>query len=418
MLTKVSVIIPAYNAGKYINQTVNSVLRQSYPDVECIVVNDGSTDDTHQQLITYGDEIVYIRQENRGRAVTRNRGIASATGEYIALLDADDYWKADKLSRQIALIETDDTIGAVGCGAELVNEQGNFVRELKSAFTLLPTGNKGFEFLITQGCGIPAPLTTLVVRRECLDAIGCFDESINTMEEWDLLLRMISNWSIGCVPESLAFYRGYGMHIPSKVAPRQRQEKYIQVVEQAFTRRVDMMAYADLRGKALGLAYLRGGFIDYAVNDYEEGARRLQKAYGQDPQLFQGQTAQFFDFLAYFASYLYDTVTPLEEAILFTGSVFDNLPARLRFLGESERTTKGQVCLIQAFDCYGRRDLECVRIAASHTLANDLAFIKNYGLLLILTESLVGSRLTNLLRLPVRFLVSTFGDGREIGDYS
>jgi len=93
----VTVVIPTYNYGRYICETVESALGQTYSPVEIIVVDDGSMDDTRERLATYGDRIRYIHQQNRGLSAARNTGIQAARGEFVALLDSDDLWLPDKV---------------------------------------------------------------------------------------------------------------------------------------------------------------------------------------------------------------------------------------------------------------------------------------------------------------------------------
>ena len=100
---QVSVVIPAYNCAAYGGQAVDSVLHQTYTDWEIIVVDDGSQDDTRLILEQYGDRIRYIYQQNQGVSIARNRGIELARGEFIAFLDADDYFFPDKIAAQIAV---------------------------------------------------------------------------------------------------------------------------------------------------------------------------------------------------------------------------------------------------------------------------------------------------------------------------
>jgi glycosyltransferase involved in cell wall biosynthesis len=102
--SRVRVIIPAYNAGEYIEWAVHSVLDQTFKDCVIIVIDDGSTDDTKERLAPYSTQIRYVYQENQERSVARNHGIRCAQGDYIAFLDADDYWLPDKLARQVPLL--------------------------------------------------------------------------------------------------------------------------------------------------------------------------------------------------------------------------------------------------------------------------------------------------------------------------
>lgn len=102
---KISVIIPTYNRARLISETINSVLAQSFQDFEVIVIDDGSTDSTAQELASFGDQIQYLRQGNLGVNNARNHGLAAAQGEYIAMLDDDDLWHPDKLAVQVQIMD-------------------------------------------------------------------------------------------------------------------------------------------------------------------------------------------------------------------------------------------------------------------------------------------------------------------------
>lgn len=398
---RISVIIPAYNAGKYIAQTIDSVLTQTYLNIECIVIDDGSTDDTNEQLAPYGNKITYVHQENRGRSTARNLGLSYATGEYLALLDADDYWAPDKLAMQLALLESDPSLGAVGCGAFVVTDAGNVIRELQAAtMPRLSAGNEGFARLITLEYTIAAPLSTLVIRRSALESVGNFNEQINTMEEWDLLLRLNRSWNIDSIFEPLAFYRGYGVHVPTKVAPRRRHEKYIEVVTSQFASESGKQVSQALKDKALGLGYLRGALLEYAVGNSSAGAGRLELAWRHQPDLFGGPGTPFFDLTANFAPFQYDTVTPLVAVKVFLDRVFENLPACIAPLLSPYRSVmEGQVFSSHAFDDYQRHDYGTMRSAIRCAWRSNPKLIsENLGLLSIYIESFLGPERMRLLR--------------------
>ena len=112
MTETVSVVIPAFNAQRFVRDAVDSVLAQTHPSVECIVVDDGSLDSTAEVVRGYGSDVRLIQQENRGVAAARNRGAAEANGELLAFLDADDLWVSTLLERQLPLVR-DDAVAVV-----------------------------------------------------------------------------------------------------------------------------------------------------------------------------------------------------------------------------------------------------------------------------------------------------------------
>ena len=115
-LPLVSVVIPAYNCERYLGRAIRSVLAQTYPRIECIVVDDGSTDGTAEVIDRFGSAVRAIRQENGGAAAARNAGIRTATGRYIAFLDADDYWLRNKLELQIHILEKNPDLVLISTG--------------------------------------------------------------------------------------------------------------------------------------------------------------------------------------------------------------------------------------------------------------------------------------------------------------
>lgn len=194
MNVRVSVVIPAYNSAATIVRAVESVLCQCEPNLEIIVVDDGSTDGTAELLaVRYPEQVIVIRQENRGAAAARNRGIAAARGEYVAFLDADDEWMPEKLRLQIAQMEAN--LGAALCFADMSHwEHG---REVNSSYLrergMGACGGSIFNHLL-QECFIFTP--TVVVRRTVFEAVGSFDESLRICEDYDLWLRIAERFEL------------------------------------------------------------------------------------------------------------------------------------------------------------------------------------------------------------------------------
>jgi glycosyltransferase involved in cell wall biosynthesis len=182
----VSVIIPTYNHGHTVGRAIASAQQQSYADLEIVVVNDGSPDDTAERLqpLAASGAIRYLEQPNGGQAAARNAGLALARGEYVAFLDDDDWWPEDKLAWQVAALEEQ---------RDAVLVYGDYVRvEPDSACsapieTRCPDGadTKAFR----DGCWIVSLGQTLI-RRSAIEAAGPFDEAIWGSDDWDLYLRL------------------------------------------------------------------------------------------------------------------------------------------------------------------------------------------------------------------------------------
>jgi glycosyltransferase involved in cell wall biosynthesis len=199
----ISVVVPAYNAERTIEQTLQSVLeQQSCPDFEVIVVDDGSCDRTAKLVAAMRDpRLTLVRQPNSGVATARNTGIVRARGEWIALLDADDIWLRNKLHAQFELLQSQPSACAVQCGAHLVDDHLRILetRRCRSDQSSL------LHFLRFEN--LPAVSSTWVVRRSTLISIGLFDPGLDAIEDWDLSLRLARFGTTCCVEEPLVLYR-------------------------------------------------------------------------------------------------------------------------------------------------------------------------------------------------------------------
>lgn len=197
----VSVIIPSYNRGYCISRSVSSVLNQSYSDIELIIVDDGSVDDTEDVIRELQDErIRYIRlPENKGVSNARNIGMSMARGEYIAFQDSDDYWLPNKLEKQLACMEQEDT-GFCYTYIKHILPEGGFQLVPNENETMdVKKGNIYIRLLWENMVGAP----TLVMKRECYEKVGNFDTDMPALEDWDYVLRLAQNYRASFVPEAL-----------------------------------------------------------------------------------------------------------------------------------------------------------------------------------------------------------------------
>jgi glycosyltransferase involved in cell wall biosynthesis len=205
-LPRVSVVIPAYRAEQLLETAISSVARQTFRDLEVIVVDDHSPDDTEgaarRLLAGTGLPHTVVRQPvNGGPSAARNRGVALARGEYVAFLDADDEWLPDKLARQVALMDADPAMTLCGCQADWVDMDGTLIRPLYDNLPdRLPDGWK----TLLWNCYVATPCA--MARREDL-GIAPFDTSLRVGEDRDLWIRLASNGVVGLVQEKQVIIR-------------------------------------------------------------------------------------------------------------------------------------------------------------------------------------------------------------------
>jgi glycosyltransferase involved in cell wall biosynthesis len=180
----VSVIVPVFNGERYLAEAIESVLEQDYPDLELIVIDDGSTDGTVPIARGYGDRLHLISQPNSGVSAARNRGLSTARGEYIAFLDADDVMLPGKLAGQAAGLEAQPELGSIHSGWHLIDARG------KRLATMEPWKDAPTIDLEAWLTWCPFYLPAMLFRREWLERIGGFNQALPQAEDADLLLRM------------------------------------------------------------------------------------------------------------------------------------------------------------------------------------------------------------------------------------
>jgi len=210
----VSVIIPTYNRAEFLRLAITSVLNQTFQDFEIIVVDDASEDHTHEVMNNLNDKrIKYIRHEvNKRVSAARNTGVLNSSGDYIAFLDDDDEWLPGKLQIQVALLEdSTSTFGGVYTGFVHIDRSTGRILE-----QVVPErrGNIYNDLLKDNCIGTPS---TVLLRRQCLDRVGLFDESIEFWEDYDLWIRVSKEFHFECVPECLVKYWFHGNQLSTNI---------------------------------------------------------------------------------------------------------------------------------------------------------------------------------------------------------
>ena len=225
-MPEVSVIIPTYNCARYLTEAIDSVLSQTFKDFEVLVIDDGSTDDTGAVVSRYGAPVRYVRQENSGVAVARNRGIEESRGRYVAFLDADDTWFPCKLEQQLDAFDKN-----TGC------------RVCYSAFTVVDSTlvplyinrsdrrGSALEDLLLRG-NVVGSICTVLAERSLFSAIGGFDTTLSQCADWDIWVRLAVHTEFLYIDEPLVTYRHHG-NMMSNNAPLLESDS-VRVLEKGF----------------------------------------------------------------------------------------------------------------------------------------------------------------------------------------
>ena len=224
----VSVIIPAYNAEEFIDEALQSVLRQTHRELEVIVVDDGSTDATRARVRAHGDRVRYIHQMNAGVGAARNRGLDAATGDYVAFLDADDLWRPEKLEVQLEVAARNPTSGLIACdGRRFLSGGGPVPGHLLSRWVVERLAERSGEQLAgrfyresLRSNPIASPSQMLIPRPVTRD-IGPMLTGRDTAEDWDYTLRIALRYPITMHEDSLVLYR---MHDQSRSGRPDRRQ--------------------------------------------------------------------------------------------------------------------------------------------------------------------------------------------------
>jgi glycosyltransferase involved in cell wall biosynthesis len=284
-MPSVSVIIPAYNRSNTISKTISSVLEQTYQDLELIVVDDGSTDDTAEVTQSFTDpRVKLINQENKGAASARNTGIHNSQSDYVTFLDSDDFWSTTKLQEQVLVLEQNKNVGVVYSWTDYVGEADEF---LYHGPRPLFSGHVCHELLkhnfIVNG-------SNLIVRRSSLLEAGGFDKSLQSAHDWDLWLRLALITEFQVVPQVHVFYRETSNSLSSNL---KRQEKNcLRVIEQNCRREPKRLKPFLASAKSGMYHYLTLKSLSQTRTrfDYLSAARFLALSLINNPMIFKKRT--------------------------------------------------------------------------------------------------------------------------------
>jgi glycosyltransferase involved in cell wall biosynthesis len=205
----VSVVIPNHNYSQYIEKAIDCALNQTYKAVEIIVVDNGSTDESRKILQAYGNEIITIFQNNQGQACARNSGLLAANGQFIALLDADDYWEKQKIEIQIDLIQTSSEFVYTGF-RQFESLTNSTISEVRPFFK----GDCALAFIQNPTRSIiPGGESSALFTRELLNQVGLFNPKLSSASGRDFFRRCSRKTNISSVDSLLMNYRAHDLNM-------------------------------------------------------------------------------------------------------------------------------------------------------------------------------------------------------------
>jgi glycosyltransferase involved in cell wall biosynthesis len=309
---RVSVIIPTHNRPKLLQEAIESALAQTYPNVEIIVVDDGSTDNTAEIVAQYGGKVTYIKQANQDVAAARNTGGRAASGEYLTFLDDDDLIMPTKIARQVQVLLSRPEVGLVHCRFYYANEKGEPMYQVG----LLPEGDVLPRLLRSNFVWMGAPL----VRRSCLDQVGWFDEQIPAITaDWDMWLRIAqAGYRFGCVQEPLGAYRIHRNGMMSDVTSLECG--LFAVLKKAFSNSHVPASVTALKEEIHGRTHFWLSCRYYAIGQWEDAQRNLSDALARHPDLMT-HPGTFVDLLSQDA-----LGRRVSDPLEFVANVFLHLP--------------------------------------------------------------------------------------------
>ncbi|MGL4880200.1 MAG: glycosyltransferase family 2 protein [Waterburya sp.] len=274
----VTVVIPAYNAIRYLAETMDTVLSQTYQDFEVLIVNDGSTDETPNwvnQLSEKEPKVRMISQVNKGLAAARNTGIKESEGEYIAILDADDLWEPTKLQKQVDCLDKNPKAGLCYTWTALADNEG------KDTGRVVASHAEGNVWQQLTEINFVCCGSTPMIRRSCFETVGFFAEDLRFSEDWDMWLRIAMKYPFVVVKEPLIRYRQHPNNM-SKDCQSMLEGSRILIERNFANAPIELLHY---RNRSYGCIYLYLGWRAIENQDYQQAQEFRDQAIAHRPQL-------------------------------------------------------------------------------------------------------------------------------------
>lgn len=361
----VSAIIPTFNREDMLGQAIDSVLSQDYPELEIIVVDDGSTDQTAHILGRYGDRIICLRQANEGEAVARNRGIEASHGAYLAFLDSDDIWLPGKLAAQIAFLALHPSIGMVASHVTTLDASGQVI----GSTPMYGYQSEGVVRLETILLRSPLAVSALVMRREALPQPRPFTPGTCFGADWEMCIRVGVENHIWFMDTTMAAVRQHAGNVTSILADRQQ-------IEAMLTQRLDVIGRtatlwstqviraADLRRRMEAREFGSAAIRCLVAGSTESAQQWLQQAIALDAATWHGGD-ELADLMTHCTQLLFQT-SGVAGALEFLDRAFTETLLGSRRLGRFRSTVYARAHLFTLADGLWRQG--DIRGARKHLL--------------------------------------------------
>lgn len=376
-MKRVSVIIPAYNQAVYVGKAIQSVLDQTYQNLECIVVDDGSKDRTYKIVNEFEDRrILYIRQLNQGLSAARNTGLTISSGEYISFLDSDDLFTPDKLTKLVEVLEKNPGTALAAGSAYLIDHNDQPIpRQFSSS---LPEDSS--RLLL----GNPLHVGSVLLRREWQEKVGLFDTNLKSYEDWDFWLRLaLVGGKMQSIKDIVSYYR---FHTAQMTRNRsQMTHASFSVLEKTFSCENLPAEWAALKEKAYSQGFLRAAANDFVSSEFTQAKNNLSKAFQKNPDLLQNDGKLFLDQMAGWTE-----LPKVQDPLTFLENIYQHFPPEIQsIVSRHKRSFLSQAAVNLGFKEFQNNNLVEANRYLKIGITYNPKWIFNRGVLSILRKSML-----------------------------
>ena len=378
-MPEVSVIIPAYNQAHYLAEAIRSVLGQTEPDFELIVVDDGSTDSTAEVARGISDHrLRYVYQENQGLSAARNAGIRQAVSPYLTFLDSDDLFLPEKLALLLAEMHSQAALGLVAGQAIPIDERGTRIGKIFAK----PLPEEGCQLLL----GNPLHVGSVLLRKSWQEQAGFFDERLRSYEDWDLWLRLARlGCPMGWVAKPVSLYRFHPEQM-TRLGSQMTTATFA-VLDKVFTDPALPLGWLALRNQAYSQAFLRAAAQAFHAGDYSLAKDHLCRALELDAELAKAGGEKLANqFLAWM------DLPKVKEPLQLLEKIYAHLPAELNALQRRSKQNLGQAAMQIALEAYQAGDLQAARAAILRAARYQPKRLLKRGVIAVLLRSVLQPR--------------------------